>query len=150
MAEIVTPFSNFHSDMRIYNGGSSPVDVTLAFTGASVPNKVKTIGAGETLAVDNVLPTLWRIDPESFAVTVHPLALNADTDKDVGFAAVVYSAEHAAFIAYSGVQRSVWKIDPALKTAERIAQADLTQPRSRGRRCAELPNRLIQLAATLD
>ena len=47
--------------MRIYNGGSSPVDVTLAFTGASVPNKVKTIGAGETLAVDNVLPTLWGI-----------------------------------------------------------------------------------------
>jgi len=32
------------------HGGSSPVDVTLAFTGASVPNKVKTIGAGETLA----------------------------------------------------------------------------------------------------
>jgi len=61
VAEFDTSFSNFHTDMRIYNGGSSPVDVTLAFTGASVPNKVKTIGAGETLAVDNVLPTLWNI-----------------------------------------------------------------------------------------
>ena len=61
VAEFDTSFSNFHTDMRIYNGGTSPVDVTLAFTGASVPNKVKTIGAGETLAVDNVLPTLWGI-----------------------------------------------------------------------------------------
>jgi len=61
VAEFDNSFSNFHTDMRIYNGGTSPVDVTLAFTGASVPNKVKTIGAGETLAVDNVLPSLWNI-----------------------------------------------------------------------------------------
>jgi hypothetical protein len=61
VAEFDNSFSNFHTDMRIYNGGTSPVDVTLAFTGASVPNKVRTIGAGETLAVDNVLPTLWNI-----------------------------------------------------------------------------------------
>jgi hypothetical protein len=61
VAEFDSSFSNFHTDMRIYNGGTSPVDVTLTFTGASVPNKVKTIGAGETLAVDNVLPTLWNI-----------------------------------------------------------------------------------------
>ncbi|MEA2327396.1 MAG: hypothetical protein QOE68_2355, partial [Thermoanaerobaculia bacterium] len=27
----------------------------------SVPNKVRTIGAGETQAIDNVLPTLWNI-----------------------------------------------------------------------------------------
>jgi hypothetical protein len=61
VAEFDNSFSNFHTDMRIYNGGTSPVDVTLTFTGASVPNKVKTIGAGETLAIDNVLPTLWNI-----------------------------------------------------------------------------------------
>lgn len=59
VAEFDNGFSNFHTDMRIYNGGSSPVDVTLTFTGASVPNKVKTIAAGETLAVNNVIPTLW-------------------------------------------------------------------------------------------
>lgn len=61
VAEFDNGFSNFHTDMRIYNGGSSAVDVTLAFTGLSVPNKIKTIGAGETLAIDNVLPTLWGI-----------------------------------------------------------------------------------------
>jgi hypothetical protein len=61
VAEFDSSFSNFHTDMRIYNGGSAAVDVTLAFTGASVPNQVKTIGAGQTLAIDNVLPTLWNI-----------------------------------------------------------------------------------------
>jgi len=61
VAEFDSSFSNFHTDMRIYNGGSTAVDVTLAFTGASVPNKVRTIGAGQTLAIDNVLPTLWNI-----------------------------------------------------------------------------------------
>lgn len=61
VAEFDNGFSNFHTDMRLYNGGSSPVDVTLAFTGASVANKVKTIAVGETLAIDNVLPTLWNI-----------------------------------------------------------------------------------------
>ncbi|HEV7429225.1 MAG TPA: M57 family metalloprotease [Thermoanaerobaculia bacterium] len=60
VAEFDNSFSNFHTDMRIYNGGTSPVDVTLTFTGATLPSKVKTIGAGETLAIDNVLPTLWN------------------------------------------------------------------------------------------
>ena len=61
VAEFDNSFSNFHTDMRIYNGGTSSVDVTLAFTGASVPNKVKTIAAGATLALNDVLPTLWGI-----------------------------------------------------------------------------------------
>jgi hypothetical protein len=61
VAEFESSFSNFHTDMRLYNGGTSPVDVTLAFTGANVPAKVRTIGAGETLAIDNVLPALWNI-----------------------------------------------------------------------------------------
>jgi hypothetical protein len=60
VAEFDNGFSNFHTDMRIYNGGLSPTDVTLAFTGATLPNKVKTIQPGETLAIDNVLPTLWN------------------------------------------------------------------------------------------
>ena len=72
VAEFDTSFSNFHTDMRIYNGGTSPVDVTLAFTGASVPNKVKTIAAGETLAVDNVLPTLWGITGGGAVIATTP------------------------------------------------------------------------------
>jgi hypothetical protein len=60
VAEFDSSFSNFHTDMRIYNGGAAPVDVTLAFTGGTVANQVRTVAAGETLAIDNVLPTLFN------------------------------------------------------------------------------------------
>src|SRR5256885_13970178 len=38
---------------------------------------------GEAVITSNVLPVLWRVDPQTLAVTVHSLALDADTDKDV-------------------------------------------------------------------
>lgn len=60
VAEFDSSFSNFHTDMRIYNGGASSVDVTLAFTGGTVGNQIRTIAAGQTLAIDNVLPTLFN------------------------------------------------------------------------------------------
>lgn len=110
-----------------------------------------TIGPkGEVLITSNVVPTLWRVDPQTLEVTVHPLSLNADNDKDVGFAALVYSAEQMAFIAYSDTQRSTWKVDPALKSAVKIGTADLkrsppTSQRSTSPRigpCADLGRRL--------
>src|SRR5258706_4618670 len=69
---------------------------------------------GEVVITSNVVPTLWRVDPQTLSVTVHPLSLDIDSDKDVGFAAIVYSTEQTAFAAYSEVQRSIWKIDPQL------------------------------------
>ena len=39
---------------------------------------------GEALITSNTVPTLWRIDPDSLAVTVHPLLLDADTDQGRG------------------------------------------------------------------
>jgi hypothetical protein len=75
---------------------------------------------GEAVVTSNVVPMLWRIDPDTLAVSTHALALNVDLDKDVGFAGLFYSTEQAAFIAYSDIQRSVWKIDPALTRAEKL------------------------------
>jgi hypothetical protein len=76
---------------------------------------------GEAIVTSNVVPTLWRIDPKTLAVSVHPLELDADPDKDVGFSGIVYSPEHAAFFAVSDVYGSLWKIDAQLKRAEKIA-----------------------------
>ncbi|TMH72092.1 MAG: hypothetical protein E6H57_03975 [Betaproteobacteria bacterium] len=130
-----------------------PVAVTLPgwlYVGSPhCPPDVALGPKGEVVVTSNVVSTLWRIDPETFAVTVHPLALDADTDKDVGFAAVVYSSEQAAFIAYSGVQRSVWRIDPQLKSAAKLANSDLSRPRQAQRvatgrgTCGNLARRLI-------
>ena len=66
---------------------------------------------GEAVITSNVVPTLWRVDPETLAVTVHPLALDADTDKDVGFSGLAYSAEHGAFFAVSAAHGTLWRID---------------------------------------
>lgn len=76
---------------------------------------------GEAVITSNVVSTLWRVDPETLAVSVHRLALNADADKDVGFSGLVYSSEHGAFFGVSDVYGSLWNIDAQLKTAEKIA-----------------------------
>jgi hypothetical protein len=75
---------------------------------------------GEVVISSNIVPTLWRIDPETLAVSEHPLVLDADTDKDVGFTGITYSAGHAAFFAVSGVHGSLWRIDPLLRRAQKV------------------------------
>jgi hypothetical protein len=75
---------------------------------------------GEALVTSNVVPTLWRIDPETLAVSVHPLALDADDDKDVGFSGLAYSPQHGGFLAASYHHGSLWRIDAALERARKI------------------------------
>ena len=75
----------------------------------------------EAVITSNILPTLWRIDPDTLAVSVHPLVLDADTDKDVGFSALAYSSRHGAFLAASYAHGSLWRIDPLLKGAQKIS-----------------------------
>jgi hypothetical protein len=66
IAEFVAADRNFHSDMRLYNGGTSPADVTLNYYDrgqtsphAAAPARHVTLQPGQVYAVDNVLPTLW-------------------------------------------------------------------------------------------
>ena len=85
---------------------------------------------GEAVVTSNVVPTLWRVDPKTLAVSEHALALDADTDKDVGFTRIVYSPKHAAYFAVSQAHGSVWRIDTQLKRAQKIgfttSKEDLT------------------------
>ena len=81
--------------------------------------------AGEAVVTSNVIPTLWRIDPETLAVSVHPLALDADMDKDVGFSGLTYAGEEGAFFAVSKVHGSLWRIDPLFTRAQKI---ELSEP----------------------
>jgi hypothetical protein len=68
----------------------------------------------------NTLPTLWRIDPDTLAVSVHSLVLDSDTDKDVGFSGLVYSPEHGGYFAASYGHGSLWRIDPLFRRAQKI------------------------------
>jgi hypothetical protein len=77
--------------------------------------------AGEAVITSNVIPTVWRVDPESLSISAHALALDADLDKDIGFSGLAYSAQHGAFFAASPIHGSLWKIDPGLRSAQKIA-----------------------------
>jgi hypothetical protein len=80
---------------------------------------------GEAVITSNVVPTLWRVDPETLAVTEHPLTLDADADRDVGFSGLVYSPQHAAYFAFSRAHGTLWRIDTQLKRGQKIP---LSQP----------------------
>jgi hypothetical protein len=84
---------------------------------------------GEALVTSDVLPILWRIDPVTLAVSVHRLALDGDAGRDGGFTGLVYSPEHRAYFAAGALYRSLWRIDPDLKTARRLP---LTAPVPKG------------------
>ena len=101
---------------------------------------------GEAVITSNIVPTLWRVDPDTLAVSVHRPVLDADDDKDVGFSALVYSREHGAFFAASYSHGSLWKIDPRFESAQKVSlSAPLREAcglalRARGL-CARTPHR---------
>lgn len=76
---------------------------------------------GEILVTSNVLASVWKVDPHTLAVTVHPLELDSDRDKDVGFSTLRYSPDEEAWLAFSAVHGSTWRIDTALTQAKKIA-----------------------------
>jgi len=76
---------------------------------------------GEALVTSNIVPIVWKIDPETMVVTEHPLVLDADTDKDFGFTGLTYSPEHDAYFAVSGNLGTLWKIDAQLTRGEKVA-----------------------------
>lgn len=75
---------------------------------------------GEVMVTSNVVPTLWRIDPRTLAVSVHPLALDADGGRDMGFTGLAFSAKHGAYFASSEAHGSRWRIDPMSGTARKL------------------------------
>jgi len=75
---------------------------------------------GEAVISSNVVPTLWRVDPVTFAVSKHDLAIEDDTGRDIGFTALAYSAQQGAYFGVSPTQGSLWRIDPLLRRAQNV------------------------------
>lgn len=73
---------------------------------------------GEIVITSDVLPKLWRVDPETLAVTVHTPALDDRADRDVGFSELSYSARHGAYFAVGSTPGTLWRIDPLLRRAQ--------------------------------
>ena len=139
--------------VQIHSAAAWPVKVELpgwSYAGAPYCPPSLAVGPnGEVVVTSNVVPTVWRIDATTLAVSTHELTLSADQDKDVGFAALVYAPEQGVYVAYSETQRSVWKIDPALSRAVKVAAVDFDRSRAARARhagCADLARRLTQPA----
>lgn len=79
---------------------------------------------GEAVVTSNVLPVLWKIDPQTLAVSVHRLEVDADQDKDVGFSGLVYSQRTGVYFAVSELTGSLWRIDPMLRRAQKVALSE--------------------------
>jgi len=88
---------------------------------------------GEAVVSSDVVPILWRVDPETFEVSEHALALNSDAEKDIGFSELEYSREQNAYFGVSSFYGSVWRIDPLLGGAQKLAQAAPPAPVCRSR-----------------
>ena len=103
--------------------GNTPVSIPewiLAAEPYACPPELAVGPKGEAVVTSNVVSTLWRIDPETLAVTEHPLTLDADAGRDVGFSSLVYSPRHAAYFAVSAAHGSLWRIDTQLQRARKI------------------------------
>lgn len=97
---------------------------------------------GEAVVSSNVVPTLWRIDAATLAVTRHALRLDAHAERDVGFTGLVYAREQHAFFAVGESHGLLWRIDPLLRRAQHIP---LSAPVYGACGLAVRPGRLVRL-----
>jgi hypothetical protein len=74
MVDLPNRANNFHSDMRVFNGGTTDMPVNMTFYpmggGAPVSAQPRTIRAGEVLVVDNVLPSLFNVSENGGSVLI--------------------------------------------------------------------------------
>jgi hypothetical protein len=74
MASLPNRDNNFHSDLRVFNGGTTDVPVAMTFypmgNGTPVQAQPRTVRAGEVLVLDNVLPTAFNISETGGSIAI--------------------------------------------------------------------------------
>lgn len=75
---------------------------------------------GAAIVSSNVVPVVWRIDPQRFEVTRIALKLSADSDKDIGFTALSFAGD-GTLVAAGATVGAVWRIDLQSAQATKVA-----------------------------
>jgi hypothetical protein len=101
---------------------------TWADEAYSCPPDIALTPDGDVLVTSNVVPVIWRINWRTLTATVHPLSLDADEDKDIGFVRLRWSPDLRAYVATTELG-SDWHVDPGLTAARKAS------PGSAARRC---------------
>lgn len=81
--------------------------------------------SGSALVSSNIEPKLWRIDGESFEVTVREIRLHEREQWDVGFGALAYSAD-GTLLASTYKGGTLWRVDME-KSSANIVLANATR-----------------------
>lgn len=96
--------------MHVIRSQACPPDMAIDYSGAAIVSS-------------NIVPRLWRIDPESLAVIELDVRLHGDEGKDIGFTSL--ELLHPGSVrASSSTGRSRWEIQLHDKTARKLG-ADL-------------------------
>ncbi|MGH8745042.1 MAG: hypothetical protein ACREUK_00955 [Burkholderiales bacterium] len=90
------------------------------------------------------MPVMWRIDPETLAVTRHELRLDTGQNKDVGFTILRYVPARRAYLGIDRLRGTIWRIDGDLKEAHLTA---LEIPRIKD--CSARSDKLLRQIETL-
>ena len=75
---------------------------------------------GGALISSNIIPMLWRIDPDSFQVTRIGITLQTKENWDVGFTGLAFAADGTLF-GVTALTASLWTIKPGEAKATPIA-----------------------------
>lgn len=86
----------------------------------SCPPDLTLTPSGGVLVTSNVVPTIWEIDSESLVVRIHPLSLDVDNEKEVGFTGLAYGRSGKDLFGISAMHGSVWRIDLARNRAYKM------------------------------
>jgi hypothetical protein len=77
VAGLTAGSGNWRTDVRIFNAGKEPVDLTLAFysrNGGTAPSRTTTLAAGEVRQLDSVLSSFFGVSQDSGALHVSTAA----------------------------------------------------------------------------
>jgi hypothetical protein len=74
---------------------------------------------GAVLVSSNIVPSLWRVDPQDSSTTVLKIDLDPESVKDLGFTSLQW-VEPGVMQANGSTERSRWRIDLANRRAVKL------------------------------
>jgi len=83
--------------------------------------------AGTVFVSSDVLPVIWRVDPQRFEVARIEIALETDADKDVGFTGLSFAGD-GIVLAAGTTFASIWRIDLNAARASKVASYPAATP----------------------
>ncbi|HEX2832359.1 MAG TPA: hypothetical protein VHW00_05050 [Thermoanaerobaculia bacterium] len=126
MAELPNGTNNFHSDLRVFNGGPGEINTTLTYypQGNGAPlTAIRPIASGAILSIDNVLPALFNATNTGGSIVITTGAPSALVVTGRTYTNVDGGGTYGQFIPGVMPEEGVGRNDPALQVLQ-LEQSD--------------------------